>query len=145
MEFRSRYVEGYPGVSAMNGTILVDDDGLAFERKGQRRFAILFADITSVHTASTVDLYGKTAWNSVATPWGLQPITEAKTFVVVRCRIAGVVHDVTFVMRVRGLWAEDNSVQAALSRRGASIADGFAYADEHLRYRSTLLEEQVYP
>ncbi len=34
-------------------------------------------------------------------------------FVVVRCTIAGVAHDVRFGMRGQGLWAKDVAVQAA--------------------------------
>jgi hypothetical protein len=56
MEYGARHVEGYPGVPALNGSILANDDGLAFERKGQRKFAIPFTDMIAVYTASSVDL-----------------------------------------------------------------------------------------
>ena len=96
-----------------NGTILVDDVGLTFARKGWHKFAIPFADMLSVRAASTVDIYGKTFNNTVATPWGLQAVYEPKVFVVVSCTVAGVAHDARFAMIGRGLWAVDNAVQAA--------------------------------
>jgi hypothetical protein len=86
LQYRARYLAGYPGQRAAQGTLVAGTDGISFVRKRMTKFSIPFTSIVSVSTADSTQMYGITWGNRIDTPFG--PIyDDEKRFVVVVCSI----------------------------------------------------------
>ena len=90
VEYKVRYIMGHPAREQETyGLLLLDEAGLSLVRRGAALFTVPFTSMTGALTSSSVKLFGKSLWNSVATPWGPVTLDESESYLVVRCLVAG--------------------------------------------------------